>query len=76
MGKLGGIRLKTSDETSTQSKLDIPGSNETLYLRYLSFGGFFNSFLFFMIFENLNFCKFHPIGVKFVMGGNIGERTT
>ena len=49
---------------------------KTLQLQQFRFGGFLKSFLCFKNFENLNFCIFHPIWVKFDMGANIGERTT
>ena len=68
----------TSDEINTKNIFRYSGSNETMQNilgSIVFFAGFLKSFLRFENFENWNFCVFHPIWVKSVMGGNIGQRT-
>ena len=44
------------------------------YDRQFFFSGFFKSFLRFENLENLNFCVYHPIWVKFVIGQRTRQR--
>ena len=66
----------TSDETNTKNIFRYSGSNETMQNvlgSIVFFGGFLKFFLRLKNLENLNFCVFHPIWVKFVMGVTLGK---
>ena len=66
-------------DINTGNSSDNSGSNETMQkvlaaIVYL--WRIFQKKLEVKNFENINFCIFYPMWVKFVMRGNIGQRTT